>query len=383
MISAYLTLFVALVIATIAGWFSVVGLMALYGASAIPVLIMGGSLEAGKLVTASWLYRNWTTETKTFLAPGVAFVVILMVITSMGIFGFLSKAHTEQGGPVANAQAQIDRLNNDIAREQRVIDDANTELDQLDLAIAKLLEFNKVSGPDGSRAVRESQKPERVKLTENKKEPQANIDKLMDQKFELEQKVRDFEKEVGPVKYLAALIYADPENNIDSAIRIITMMLIFVFDPLAVWLLIAANRSLAKIGLRKDKLGTDNGQKENIPTEKVQQRTPTTQPVRQMVDDLAEHITNSADKTTYHSDAGSQAPSKQTLPSMAASDARSAKETQIIPEEKVASQPTRVHGTPPKHTTGSANDGTSGAPDIDPVSKTKDNIRPEHIHKSS
>ena len=107
---------VALTIAAVAAWFSVAGLMAIFAASAVPVAIMAGSLEIGKLVAASWVYRNWKRSPFLLKSYLTFAVVVLMFITSMGIFGFLSRAHLEQASESLQSQARVERIDNDRIR---------------------------------------------------------------------------------------------------------------------------------------------------------------------------------------------------------------------------------------------------------------------------
>ena len=105
-----LTLLVAIGISAVAAWYSIIGLMAIFSAAAIAIAIMGGVLEVGKLVTASWLYQNWKRVPKILKGYLTGAVVVLMFITSMGIFGFLSKAHMDQAASAGDAGAQVTRL---------------------------------------------------------------------------------------------------------------------------------------------------------------------------------------------------------------------------------------------------------------------------------
>lgn len=248
-ILAFLT---AIALAGVAAWFSITGLMAIFAALPMSVAIMAGVLEVGKLVTASLVYRNWTTLSRSLRAYLVSAIVVLMLITSLGIFGYLSKAHLDQNAPVSNNIAKIERLEQRIKREQRAIDDAETLIEQLDATIATLIEYDKISGPDGARAVRENQQPQRIELNNIIDQSQERIDEYLDEKFQYEQTVRDFETEVGPIKYIAALAYDNPEEHYDTAVRAIILLLIFVFDPLAVLLLIAANKVQMDYAARRE-----------------------------------------------------------------------------------------------------------------------------------
>ena len=116
-----LTLLTALTIAGVAAWFSIAGLMAIFSAAALPIAVMAGTLEVGKLLTASWLYRYWESTGLALKAYLSTAVLVLMLITSMGIFGYLSKAHLDQAGVSSEAFAIVERIDGQIAREENKI----------------------------------------------------------------------------------------------------------------------------------------------------------------------------------------------------------------------------------------------------------------------
>jgi hypothetical protein len=379
---------IALTIAAVAAWFSVAGLMAIFAASAIPVAIMAGSLEIGKLVAASWVYRNWKRAPFLLKSYLTFAVVVLMFITSMGIFGFLSRAHLEQASESLQSQARVERIDNDIVRyedtitrseikiekletqntnntdeiqiqidtEQQRMDQAYarvqpaideqlaiildqqtgsedqvksylTQIKKIDITLENLQSFvvndeiKKLQalvgvktdgnyGPQTAKKVdqfRISQQSEKKRLVnivedirtsidtlvieqarieikrlrsiadrdvqksqetitrlrkqlarvaeidnttkitellETVKVSETGISELLVTKFELETEVRMLEAEIGPIKYIAELVYGNTERNtIDDAVRWLIIVFIFVFDPLAVLLLIAANYS--------------------------------------------------------------------------------------------------------------------------------------------
>ena len=244
MIIAYLALLTAISIAAVAAWFSIAGLITIFSASTVAIAVMAGVLEVGKLVTASWLYRNWE-NTKFLLRTYLTLaVIILMFITSMGIFGYLSKAHLDQVSPVQNNSAKVERLDNRIAREQQRIDSSERVIGQLDSALDTLIEYDKINGPEGMIAVREQQMPQRNQLNSAISQAQDKIAEFETEKFELTSEMRAIELEVGPVKYIAELVYDDPDSNLDHAVRLVIIIIVLVFDPLAVLLLIAANQSI-------------------------------------------------------------------------------------------------------------------------------------------
>ena len=351
MFIAILTLLSALSISGVAIFYSVIGLATIFPGAFVPVVIMGGVLEVGKLITASWLYRNWKFTPfmlKTYLTTAV---IILSLITSMGIFGFLSKAHLEQNlasdtliqriqiledkidsekNSIVRQNAVIDRLEKSINRstgtadgdievQQQIIADANEKLKTLltvetntvrdlndrlkvlDKNVSDILTSNKSFFNEEKAAadLKASQKEERELIAVNVKEAQdriselkadhkaetaeaktvianmrsgsqdnkstftqdietaenkifdsqGKIDEFIVEKQPLEKKMLTLEAEIGPVKYIAALAVdwgITDQVETSKAVRWVILLLIVVFDPLAVLLLIAANQSLMR-----------------------------------------------------------------------------------------------------------------------------------------
>ena len=239
------TLFVALSISAVAAYYSIVCLMAIFSAAAFSIAVMGVVLEIGKLVTASWLYQNWKTVPKVLKYYLTSAVVILMFITSMGIFGYLSKSHIDAGTNTSQVTVKLDRVNSRIASEQKVIDRAERQLENLDKALERYVELGAVSkGLDR----RESQEEERLKLTNMVNKSQEKIDEYLDQKSEYELEIKNFEVEVGPLKYISALLYGDDALTfLENAVRWVILILVFVFDPLAVLLVVAANITIRDV----------------------------------------------------------------------------------------------------------------------------------------
>ena len=244
MVLALVTLITALGISAVAAFYSIVGLMAIFSASALSIAVMGIVLEIGKLITASWLYQNWKRVPFLLKSYLTIAVIILMFITSMGIFGYLSKAHIDQGSGTSELYVKVERLDNRIASERKVIKRAETQLSALDSALEKYVELGAVSK---GLQKREDQEEERNSLTNIINKSQGKIDKLLDEKSEYKLQINSFEVEIGPLKYISALIYGDKALDfIDSAVRGVILILVFVFDPLAVLLIIAANMSFAE-----------------------------------------------------------------------------------------------------------------------------------------
>ena len=239
-----LTFITSLAIAAVAAWYSIIGLTTIFSAAVVPIIIMGVVLEIGKLVAAAWVYQNWKETNVLLKSYLVSAIVVLMLITSMGIYGFLSKSHIDAGINTTEISVKLERLDNRIDSEQRQIDRAEKTLKQLDDRLEKM--------NDGwfiTRGIkqREKEQEERQQLNHIIKKSESEIDKLLDKKSEYQLEVKNFEVEVGPIKYIAALVYGDEAKNyLDNTVRYVILLLIFVFDPLAVLLLISANQSYRK-----------------------------------------------------------------------------------------------------------------------------------------
>jgi len=371
MLFGILTLITALAIAGVAAWFSIIGLMIFFSGSATSIAIMAGTLEVGKLLTASWLYRYWNETSFALKAYLSTAVVILMLITSMGIFGYLSKAASEVSADGQVAFAEVDRIDGQIAREenkidiledrilsiggtvdvsqsiiqqeeirdgawdrvqgdieyaqgqiqslrdeQKVLDEAVNELRNKGVEVVVLDEgglfqqgeTEKIDYIAQANQLFEQQKPQRDQIRADIKSQQDTIDRyrqdaqttidnanaeinrlrnnnqerqddslekidtfngqiddiystiaiLKDEKFEAESIVRNLDREVGPIKYVAELIYGSSEQNVmEQAVRLFILLLVFVFDPLAVMLIIAANQTLLRYGINLESSGPE------------------------------------------------------------------------------------------------------------------------------
>jgi len=243
-------MFVAAVsLSCIAAWYSIAGLTAIFAAAIVPIIIMGGILEISKLVVASWLYRNWFEVPKMFKIYFTTAVIILMMITSMGIFGFLSKAHLDQAVPAGDVSAQVTIFDEKIKTQRDNIDAARKALSQMDAQLdQKLSRSTDEQGADKAIQIRRSQSSERKKLQNEISTAQLTIVKLQAERAPIASQARKIEAEVGPIKYIAALIYGDTldENMLEKAVRWVIIMIVLVFDPLAVLMLVAVNWSLKK-----------------------------------------------------------------------------------------------------------------------------------------
>jgi hypothetical protein len=241
----YLALITAIAISAISGYYSIVGLATIFSAAYWSVVMMGAALELGKLVTASWLYRNWSIAPSLLKIYLTCAVILLMFITSMGIFGFLSKAHMQQSVGQNDNTDQIEIIQQKIQFEKEKIDDSKKVLSQLDGAIDKLMSSDRLRGKDGAISLRNNQKAEREQLMKDIEQSSSQIQKFKLEVAEMSQAQRKLELEVGPLKYIAELIYGEEaKNHFENAVRWVIILLVCVFDPLAVVLLVAANISL-------------------------------------------------------------------------------------------------------------------------------------------
>lgn len=242
MIQAILPFITAILLSGIAAFYSVIGLAQIFPGSFWPIIIMGSSLELAKLVTVSWLYNNWHQTVRIMRYYFMVAIILLMLITSMGIFGFLSKAHLESNVVFGqnNVQLQILSAQEKIAKDR----------------LAYLLKQSEDPNKNNARLDRE------IRNTQNE------LAKITKEKLPLLTEENKLTAEIGPIKYVAELFYnTNDENLIDKAVRLVILVIIFVFDPLAVLLLIAANQTWRNRKTSLDKRHTDSV--ELIPKEQI------------------------------------------------------------------------------------------------------------------
>lgn len=252
-----LLLLAALCLSGIAGYYSVIGMGTLFAAAWWPVVIMMGTLEFSKIIVASWLYRNWHHTPKLLKAYLTTSVVVLMFITSLGIFGFLSKAHIEQAAEMGDTALFISQIDQQIEVEKNRIDDSRKVIAQMDDAVNSLLSQSTAASTQKANKgaalarqatnLRAKQKPDRDALNAVIDESNTKIQNLTSEKVKLEQEKIKFETKVGPIKYVAEMIYGDnPDKNLlEKAVRYVIILIILVFDPLAVLMIIAANLGMS------------------------------------------------------------------------------------------------------------------------------------------
>jgi len=247
MIFGYFTLFVALLIEVVGAYYSIAGLTAIFSGAVIPIVVMGGSLELGKVVAAVWLKNNWERASLAFKLYLLPAVMILMLITSMGIFGFLSKAHSDQNLVSGDVQSKIAIYDEKIKTEKENIEANRKALKQMDEGVDQVLgRSTDEKGADKAVAMRRSQQKERGRLQAEISQSQKSIAELSDARAPIAAEVRKVEAEVGPIKYIAKLIYADdPDANIlEKAVVWVIIIIVAVFDPLALVLILAAQQSI-------------------------------------------------------------------------------------------------------------------------------------------
>ena len=241
-----LLLLCALSLSGVAAFYSIFGLMAIFAASPVPIAVMGSILEVSKLVVASWLYRNWKQVPILMKSYFTMALMVLMFLTSMGIFGFLSKAHLDQNVPTGDVVARIELFDDKIKTERENINGYRKSLDQMDQQVNKYSEVGAVSK---GIAARKDQQQERTALITSIESSQEAITRLNEEKLQEASTLRKAENEVGPVKYIAALIYGDDagQDLLEKSVRWVILLIVSVFDPLAVIMLIAASWSLQDV----------------------------------------------------------------------------------------------------------------------------------------
>ena len=246
MVMGYLSLLSGLLISGVAIYYSVAGLISIFSAAVWPIIIMGTSLELAKLVATLWLKQNWNEAPKLLKGYLIIAVTVLMVITSLGIFGFLSKAHMDQTVVSGDSADKVAIIDEKIRVEKENIEVSKKALKQLDEVVDQvMLRSSNEQGAAKSATIRKSQQADRQSLRNDIVKAQEAISKLNNERAPLAKEQRKVEAEVGPIKYVAALLYGDnPDQHIlEKAVRFVIILLVIVFDPLAVTLLLASQYS--------------------------------------------------------------------------------------------------------------------------------------------
>ena len=241
------TLLVALCISLIAAYYSVKGLTIIFAGAVIEIIVMGSILEVAKITTTVWLHRYWHKASIIKRIYLTTAVVVLALLTSMGVFGLLSKAHIDQNLGGGEIQAQVALFDERIRIERENIETARRTLQQMNDQVDQRLQRGTTeSSAERSVQIRRQQTSERTSLQNEIMRAQQQISKLNEQRAPIASELRKAEAEVGPIKYIAAMIYSDnPDSAIlERAVRMVIIMIVLVFDPLAIILILAANNSI-------------------------------------------------------------------------------------------------------------------------------------------
>jgi hypothetical protein len=245
----YILLATAVALSSVAAYYSIVGLMAIFAAAQIPIAIMGSTLEVAKIVTATWLKKNWKETPILLRTYFVLAIAVLMLITSAGIFGFLSKAYLEQNLVSGNVAAKVEIIDEKIKVSRENIEVNRKALKQLDEAVDQVMaRSSSETGADKAVSIRRSQAKERTRLLQEIEVEQKKLSQLNEERAPFAAEIRKVEAEVGPIKYVASLIYDDANNkeSLDKAVRILILLIVFTFDPLAVLMFIAVAQAMKK-----------------------------------------------------------------------------------------------------------------------------------------
>jgi hypothetical protein len=251
---AYLALFSGLFLSLVAEYYSILGLTAIFSAAVIPVVIMGIALGLGKIAATLWLKQNWSIAPWSMRIYLFTAIIVLMIVTSMGIFGFLSKAHSDQSLVSGDVLAKISIYDEKIKTEKENIETNRKALKQMDEAVDQVMgRSSSETGADKAVAIRRSQQKERGRLQQDIAQSQQTIAALNEQRAPIAAEVRKVEAEVGPIKYIAAFIYGETDQTIlEKAVTWVIIILIVVFDPLAVILLLSSQISFQNFRERED-----------------------------------------------------------------------------------------------------------------------------------
>jgi hypothetical protein len=254
MIHAILPFLTAIALSIVAAYYSVIGLAQIFPGSYWPIVIMGSVLEVSKLVTVSWLYNNWNVSVRMMRYYFLVAVILLMAITSMGIFGYLSKAHIEHSTSLAPLLEKEFIYEEKIKVQKESIENNRKNLSQLDAAVDQIMVRSAdEKGAERSNQIRKAQQKERTRITDEIDGSQKTIQKIIEEKSPVSLEIRKAESDFGPIKYVAEVVYGTHDRDIiDKAVRLVIFIIIIVFDPLAILLLIAANQTYQSIKKAKE-----------------------------------------------------------------------------------------------------------------------------------
>lgn len=274
---AWMALLSGLSISAVAIYYSVAGLVSIFAAAAVPIIVMGVVLEVGKLVATVWLKQNWMVAPKFLKGYLLAAITVLMLITSMGIFGYLSKAHLDQAVPTGDVADKVALIDEKIKTERDNIETARNALNQMNAQVdQRLSRSDDEKGAERAVQIRRQQAGERSRLQKEIATAQSNIAKLNEERAPIAKELRKVEAEVGPIKYIAALIYGDnPDGDLlERAVRWVIIIIVLVFDPLAVILLLASQYSFNWFRQKEEELPAE-GDSPEVAVDIVNQTTVT------------------------------------------------------------------------------------------------------------
>jgi len=263
MILTILLLISGLAVSIIGAYYSILGLAALFAGAYWAVVTMGITLEVAKLVTVSWLYRNWKLDLlpKSIRIYLLSSVLMLMFITSIGIFGFLSKAHLDTAAPNTGNRLLVKNIERQIESEKKAIAGAQKIVDQLDKALDKVIDKD----ADKGLIERQKQQNERNRANNIITNSSNKITQLSNQKLNYDKNQLAIDKEIGPFKYVAEILFGDADDgNLDKAVRFVIICLLFVFDPLAVLMLVAVNVSIKEYQRNKKVINKEETMEQQI-----------------------------------------------------------------------------------------------------------------------
>ena len=248
MLQALLPFLTAIALSIVAAYYSVIGLAQIFPGSYWPIIIMGSVLEISKLVTVSWLYNNWNITTRWMRYYFLIAVLLLMGITSMGIFGYLSKAHIEHSTSLSPLIEKEFIYDEKIKVQKETIEANRKNLLQLDAAVDQVMaRSTDERGAERSNQIRKAQQKERLRAADEIARAQTEIQKITEEKSPISLEIKKAESDLGPIKYVAEVVYETQDRDlIDKAVRLVIFVIIVVFDPLAILLLIAANQTYRK-----------------------------------------------------------------------------------------------------------------------------------------
>jgi len=266
----WLTLFTSLSLAGTAAYFSIIGLMTIFSGAALSIAFMASILEFGKVVSAAWLHYEWDRINNLVRAYFTTAVVVLMLITSMGIFGFLSKAHIDSAVTSDSYSLEASIVDKRLEGKQLQLDNLTGRLENLDYVL-------QTSKPEDRNYVNRVQTTERNEINAAIDILVSDIVKLNEQKMPIQKLQLEQEAELGPVKYIADMIYGEEaESMYDNAVRWVILTIIFVFDPLAIMLLIVSTTAFKRERERPTKPLVDEKQIMNMEVEEKRSGLTTT-----------------------------------------------------------------------------------------------------------